>query len=143
MLGGAVTTSDTDQTDRAGVHLCGLRVTLRLGMVFREQDTSDFGVDAQVETKRDGHTTGRLVGLQIKTGLSWFEEPYEDGWVFRPKRRHISYWLNHSLPIYVLLVNLGTEGIYWQEISERTLQSGPRGGIFVRVPRSNVIATAR
>jgi tetratricopeptide (TPR) repeat protein len=112
-------------------------------MVFREQDTSDFGVDAQVETKRDGHTTGRLVGLQIKTGLSWFEEPYEDGWVFRPKRRHISYWLNHSLPIYVLLVNLGTEGIYWQEISERTLQSGPRGGIFVRVPRSNVIATAR
>ena len=29
------------------------------------------------------------------------------------------------------------------EISERTLQTGRRGGIFVRVPRFNVIATAR
>jgi tetratricopeptide (TPR) repeat protein len=135
--------SDADQTDRAGVHLCGFRVTRELGLVFRSQDTSDFGVDAQVEMKHEGRTTGRLVGLQIKTGPSWFEEPCEAGWKFRPEKRHISYWLNHSLPIYVLLVDLDAEAIYWQEVTERTLQTGPRGGIFVLVPRSNVIATAR
>jgi tetratricopeptide (TPR) repeat protein len=111
-------------------------------MAFREQDTSDFGVDAQAETKRDGNPTGRLVGLQIKTGPSWFEEPGEGGWKFRPEKKHVSYWLNHSLPIYVLLVDLDTEAIYWQEISERTLQTGPRGGIFVQVPEANVIETA-
>ena len=143
MLEGAAITSDTDQTDRAGVHLCGLRVTRKLGMAFREQDTSDFGVDAQAEGKRDGHPTGRLVGLQIKTGPSWFDEPCEGGWKFRPEKKHISYWLNHSLPVYVLLVDLDTEAIYWQEISERTLQTGPQGGIFVQVPEANVIATAR
>jgi hypothetical protein len=99
-------------------------------MVFREQDTSDFGVDAQAESKRDGHPTGRLVGLQIKTGPSWFEDPCEGGWKFRPEKKHISYWLNHALPIYLLLVDLDTEAIYWQEISERTLQAGPRGGIL-------------
>jgi tetratricopeptide (TPR) repeat protein len=141
--GGAVITSDTDQTDRAGIALCSLNVTLDLGLVFREQDTSDFGVDAQVEMKRDGALTGRLVGLQIKTGPSWFEETYEDGWIFRPKKRHIAYWLNHSLPIYVLLVNLVTRAIYWREITEQTLQAGPRGGVFVQIPQSNVIATAR
>jgi tetratricopeptide (TPR) repeat protein len=121
----------------------GLRVTWGLGLVFRPQDTSDFGVDAQVEMKHDGHTTGRLVGLQIKTGPSRFEEPREDGWIFRPEKRHVSYWLNHSLPIYVVLVDLETEAIYWQEVSERTLQTGPRGGVFVLVPRINVIGTAR
>ncbi len=142
-LGGAVITSDTDQTDRAGIALCSLSVTLDLGFVFREQGTSDFGVDAQVEMKREGRPTGRLVGLQIKTGPSWFEESYDDGWIFRPKKRHISYWLNHSLPIYVLLVDLGTKAIYWQEITERTLQTGPRGGVFVQIPQSNVIASAR
>jgi len=142
-LEGAAITSDTDQTDRAGIYLCGLRVTQQLGMAFREQSTSDFGVDAQAEGKRDGYTTGRLVGLQIKTGPSWFRKTYEGGWIFRPKKKHVSYWLNHSLPVYVLLVNLKTEAIYWQEISERTLQTGPKGGIFVQVPEANVIATAR
>ena len=73
-LEGAAITSDTDQTDRAGVYLCGLRVTRLLGMAFREQGTSDFGVDAQAEGKRDGYTTGRLVRLQIKTGPSWFPQ---------------------------------------------------------------------
>jgi hypothetical protein len=49
-LKGAPITWDTDQTDRAGVHLCGLRVTRKLGMVFREQDTSDFGVPVTADT---------------------------------------------------------------------------------------------
>ena len=83
------------------------------------------------------------LGLQIKTGPSWFGEPCEGGWKLQLEKKHISYWLNHSLPVYVLLVDLDTEAIYWQEISERTLQTGPQGGIFVEVPEANVIATAR
>lgn len=140
---GAAITADTNETDRAGVQLCGFRVTRKLGMAFREQPTSDFGVDAQAETKRNGYPTGRLVGLQIKTGQSWFGEPCTDGWKFRPETKHIQYWLNHSLPIYVLLVDLESEAVYWQEISERTLQTGPKGGIFVEVPEANAIETAR
>src|SRR5260370_4540724 len=112
-------------------------------MAFREQSTSDYGVDAQAEVERDGRPVGRLVGLQIKTGPSWFGEPYEGGWKFRPEKKHISYWLNHSLPIYILLVNLDTEIIYWQEISERTLEACPLAGILVRVPEANVLSTAR
>lgn len=135
--------TDTDQTGRAGVALCDFVITNDLGLVFREQETSDFGVDAQVEIKREGLPTGRLVGLQIKSGPSWFAEAYEEGWIFRPKPKHIPYWLNHSLPMFVLLVDLVEKIIYWQEISERTLQTGDRGGVHVRVPRSNVLATAR
>lgn len=89
-----------------------LQVTLQLGLVFREQSTSDFGVDAQAEMKRDGRPTGRLVGLQIKSGQSHFEEPYEAGWIFRPTEKHLQYWLNHSLPVYVLLVDLNAMTVY-------------------------------
>jgi Domain of unknown function (DUF4365) len=117
-------------------------VTRQLGLVFREQCTSDFGVDAQAEMKREGHPTGRLVGLQIKTGHAYFSEPYEDGWVFRPKTKHVEYWLNHSLPVYVLLVNLDAMAIYWQEITQQQLRTGQRGGVYIQVPRANVLATA-
>jgi hypothetical protein len=112
-------------------------------MVFREQSTSDFGVDAQVEMKREGRPTGRLVGLQIKSGPSYFDEPYEDGWIFRPKEKHVQYWLNHSLPVYALLVKLDTMTVYWQEITEQQLRTGPRGGVYVEIPRANVLATAQ
>jgi tetratricopeptide (TPR) repeat protein len=137
------TTADTDETDRAGIALCALQVTRQLGLVFREQDTSDFGVDAQAEMKREGRPTGRLVGLQIKTGPSYFAEPCEDGWIFRPKKKHVQYWLNHSLPVYVLLVNLDLMTVYWQEITEQQLRTGPRGGVYIQIPRANVLATAR
>jgi len=118
-------------------------VTSQLGLVFREQSTSDFGVDAQAEMKREGRPTGRLVGLQVKTGPAYFSEPYEDGWIFRPKKKHVKYWLNHSLPVYVLLVNLDAMTVYWQEITEQRLRTGPRGGVYIQVPRANVLATAR
>ena len=115
-------TADTDETDREGIAVCALQVT-RLGLAFREQGTSDFGVDAQAEMKREGRPTGRLVGLQIKSGPSYFDEPYEDGWIFRPKKKHVRYWLNHSLPVYVLLVKLDTMTVYWQEVTEQQLWS--------------------
>jgi tetratricopeptide (TPR) repeat protein len=136
-------TADTDETDRAGIALCALQVANQLGLIFREQSTSDFGVDAQAEMKREGRPTGRLVGLQIKAGPSYFEEPYEGGWIFRPKGKHIRYWLNHSLPVYVLLVNLDTMTVFWQEITEQQLRTGPRGGVYVEIPQANVLETAR
>ena len=123
--------------------MCELRVSRELGWVFREQPTSDFGVDAHVEIRRGGTPTGRLLGAQVKTGPSWFSEPYDEGWIFRPSDRHMSYWLNHSLPVNLLLVDLETETIYWQELSARNFEVGRRGGIFVKVPRDHVLGTAR
>jgi hypothetical protein len=100
-------------------------------------------VDAQVERKREGRPTGRLVGLQIKSGPSYFDEPCEEGWIFRPKEKRLQYWLNHSLPVYVLLVNLDTMTVSWQEITEQQLRTGPRGGVYVEIPQANILATAR
>jgi len=113
-----------------------------LGHTFREQLTSDFGVDAHVEIKHEGSPTGRLVGLQLKTGKSHFGDETDDGWKFRPKKKHIPYWLGHSLPMYVLLVDKTSQTIYWQELSERTLERGPRGGVYVFVPRAQTLPRA-
>ncbi|BBJ39969.1 hypothetical protein SSPO_026870 [Streptomyces antimycoticus] len=42
---------------------------------------------------------GRLLALQIKSGMSWFREAAPEGWWFRPDGEHVAYWLNHSLPV--------------------------------------------
>jgi tetratricopeptide (TPR) repeat protein len=139
--GGSPISVDTNKIDRASVALSEFLVNELLGHTFREQTTSDFGVDAHVEIKRDGKATGRLVGLQVKGGDSWFDEETEIGWKFRPEKKHLPYWLGHSLPMYVLLVAKTTRTIYWQELSERTLETGPRGGIFVTVPKIQTLET--
>ncbi|MBY8863554.1 DUF4365 domain-containing protein [Nocardia sp. CA2R105] len=133
---------DTNRIDREAVGLCEFQTNRFLGHAFREQGTSDFGVDAHVELKRDGSPTGRLVGLQLKAGRSRFGEETDTGWKFRPKKKHIPYWLGHSLPMYVLLIDTDAQTIYWQELSERTLETGPRGGIYVVVPKSQTLPSA-
>lgn len=135
--------SDNDKTERAGVNLVGYRVESGLGWIFREQPTSDKGVDAHIEIRDGDEATGRLVGAQIKTGESYFDEPSDDGWLYRPSDRHIEYWLRHSLPVYILLVNLAEEQVYWQLLDASTIQTGKRGGKYVHVPAANTLSLAK
>ncbi len=68
---------------------------------FLPQPLLDFGVDAQAEIVADDDlVAGRLLGLQIKGGDSWFSHPERDeGWVFRENNDHLAYWLGYSLPV--------------------------------------------
>jgi len=52
-------------------------VTEKLRWLFREQ-RPDYGVDAQVETVDVRKATGKLLGLQIKSGESFFLERTAD-----------------------------------------------------------------
>lgn len=132
---------DHDAVDREGIGFVHYQIPKLLGgWIFREQTTSDYGVDGHVEIVTEGKPTGRLVGLQIKTGKSRFVNRTESGWVYRPSDRHTEYWLRHSLPMYLLLVDTSTETIYWQIVDESTVTRGPRGGRVVNVPESNTLA---
>ena len=73
----------------------------KLGWVFREQPTEDYGIDAQAEALDRNAVSGKLLALQIKGGASWFNEPGPGGWWYRPDVEHVQYWTNHSLPVVV------------------------------------------
>ena len=57
-----------------------LAVEAELGWLFREQPTEDYGIDAQVEVVDGEAVRGKLLALQIKSGLSLFREPAPGGW---------------------------------------------------------------
>jgi Domain of unknown function (DUF4365) len=103
---------------------------------FRAEPLFDYGVDAQAEVVADDAlVTGRLLGLQIKGGDSYFGEPKgEEGWVFRASNDHLAYWLGHSLPIIVVLVNPERQA-FWQVITTRTIKENKKG-FSILVPRS-------
>lgn len=132
---------DTDLTAESGVDLVGLVVKQRLKWLFRRQLESDYGIDAHVEIA-DPNATGLLLALQIKSGKSAFRRKRETGWEFPVEARHGRYWLGHSLPVLLVLVDLETQTPYWQWINAETLT--PAGqGFKVLVPAAQTIASAK
>lgn len=101
--------------DRIGIQAVGEQFE-RAGYIFREQPISDYGIDAQIEVVEGETVTGKLIALQIKTGASWFQESTEDGYVFRGGNEHLKYWIEHSLPVLIILHNPDTNISFWQAI---------------------------
>jgi hypothetical protein len=96
----------------------------------------DFGVDVFTEiVAADDLVTGRLIGIQVKGGNSWFSKPKRDvGWVYSSNDDHLAYWLGNSLPVIVVLVNEERQA-FWQAITPDTVTE-KQGRFSVVVPRA-------
>ncbi|CNE48023.1 Uncharacterised protein [Mycobacterium tuberculosis] len=115
-----------------------------LGWLFRNQPTEDYGIDAQAEVVDGEAVRGRLLALQIKSGMSWFKEAGPGGWWFRPDQAHVQYWTNHSLPVVVVLYHPETKRCHWQLVNRETLVRTSTGGWKLMVPESQLLdASAR
>jgi hypothetical protein len=130
---------DTAHVANVGVTHTKLAVEEELKWLFREQPTDDYGIDAQIEIVDGEDVSGRLLALQIKSGTSRFQEQGPGGWWFRPNAEHVAYWLNHSLPVAVVLYDPDTKHCYWQLVNRQTLQQTSTSGWKLLVPRDQVL----
>jgi hypothetical protein len=105
-----------DLTERTGVELVRATLVRDLGWYPREPERPDYGVDLYVECAIEGRPNGRLFGMQIKTGASYFNEEVARGVVFRGDDRHLAYWERHSLPVVLVLVDPRDETIIWTSV---------------------------
>ncbi len=121
-----------------GVTRTKLAVEEELEWLFREQPTEDYGIDAHAEVVDGEDVRGRLLALQIKSGMSWFREAAPEGWWFRPDGEHVAYWLNHSLPVVVVLYHPETKRCHWQLVNRQTLQETSTDGWKLLVPEAQV-----
>ncbi|MFD1211811.1 DUF4365 domain-containing protein [Arthrobacter sp. GCM10027362] len=109
-------------TGRSGVHAVGLVMERELDWIFREQPDNDYGIDAHMEVVEDETVTGKLLALQLKSSKNqWKKRKQSDGWWFYPKASHVNYWLDHSLPVAVVLYDKHSNTAYWQAVNQKTL----------------------
>lgn len=111
----------------------------QIGLIFRETLTQDHGVDGEIELLLDRKATGRLIATQVKCGQSYLGESNEQGFIFRFDKKHFDYWINHSLPVIVVLVDHEAEICYWGEIcSTSSEQTGQ--GYKTLIPWAQIVA---
>jgi hypothetical protein len=138
---GFVKVGSSATTGELGMAILAGLISGDLGWLFRRQHESDYGIDAQVEVVDDGHTLGRLLALQVKSGQSYLKERVKDGFVFRPDRSHVEYWLAHSLPVLVVLVDPDAGQAWWQHVSRSTVESTGKGWKLI-VPDNQLLSSA-
>lgn len=133
---------DTQKPERHGVWVVDGAIQ-KLGWFFREQPILDYGIDAQAEVVADDDlVTGQLLALQIKGGNSWFSKPYSGGWTFYGDSNHLAYWLGHSLPVIVVIVD-DDDNAFWEQVTPSTT-SETQEGFALKIPSSQPLdATAR
>ncbi|HDX9635625.1 TPA: DUF4365 domain-containing protein [Bacillus cereus] len=62
--------------------------------------------------------TGRLIAVQIKCGLSFFNEQNDEGFIYRGELKHYYYWINHSLPVLLIICHPATKESYWVHVTK-------------------------
>lgn len=127
------------QVDRDGVYAVASIVTKELNWVFREQFISDYGIDAHIEICNAKEPTGKLIGVQIKAGTSYFKEDMGEYIVFRGKQRHLEYWLKHSLPVIIVLYNPETKECIWEHINDSNVINISQSGWKIHIPRNKIL----
>lgn len=132
---------DSQEVERTGVYECGKSFTQN-GFIFREQSIADYGIDAIIEAKEEGNATGKMIAVQIKSGESYFKEIEEDYVVFRVDEKHRNYWINHSLPVIVILYSPSRNECIWEIANKYTLISCNKSW-KIKIPKSQTIENAR
>jgi uncharacterized protein DUF4365 len=129
---------EKDLVGQQGVDATRALFSGALGWYAREPTSPDYGIDMYAEAANDGVPNGRLVGIQVKSGASWFSEETDEGIVYRGGDRNVEYWLNHSLPVIVVLYDPEEKTAYWQAVTPETVASTGKGWKLI-VPRAQVL----
>lgn len=118
------------------------KIINQMGLIFREQPTDDYGIDAQIETIENNYATGKLIAVQIKSGSSYFNERTGDSVIYRGERKHYDYWLNHSLPVIIVLYNPDNDTCYWNVVNSKTATITGKNW-KIEIPFTNLLKDAK
>lgn len=110
-----------NNTERLGINATDSVFTKEINWIFREQPVADFGVDAIVEENIENNPTGRLMGIQIKSGQGNFHIS-DRSLTYYISNIHYYYWKGYVLPIILVAYLPNEDQLLWQEISDLTLK---------------------
>jgi len=98
------------------------------GWLYRknEQD-NDFGIDAYIEIVNDGNVTGKMIGVQIKYGDSYFSKKKNNRIIFNGEQKHLNYYQNSDVPIIIVLINNNFTEIYWRKFDINSILPTNKG----------------
>lgn len=94
------------------------KATHDAGHIFREVLKEDIGIDAHIEICHNSEPTGILIGLQIKSGESYFRSETPESFAYYPKIDDLKYWHEYLLPVFLVIYRPLEKRAYWVDVKE-------------------------
>lgn len=128
---------NTESIERIGVSMCELLFS-KNNFIFREQSIADHGIDAIIETKEGSTPTGKMIAVQIKSGESYFKETDGNDIIYHVDEKHRDYWINHALPVIIVLYSPSLDDCIWEIVNDQTLIRSQKNW-KIRIPKTQTI----
>ena len=113
----------------------------RLDLIWRDLLQEDVGIDGTIEIAVGEFPTGKLVGVQVKSGASYVRAEAPTSFRFYPDADDVQYWSSVSIPMFLLVHKPSDEAVYWVDvgryIEERA--ADPHAPSYIEFSKSNVL----
>jgi len=114
--------SDTIVTSKLGVNFVK-SVVESAGCIFHRIDQeNDLGIDAIIELVKDGLPLNKQIGVQIKSGQSFYNG--QSNQCLIPVGNHFNYWSNYPLSVYGIVYVPVLNSANWIDIQRYLMHSG-------------------
>lgn len=124
-------------TDRRGVNAFENFTLNTLNWISREQSIVDLGVDIHIEQVVNGDSTGKLIAIQIKTGLSNVKINQNKDFDYYMSRVHYSYWLSYAIPVIIVLYDPEKNILYWAPIFKRNISKTKKNNHKITIKKTS------
>ena len=128
-----------NSTERLGVNFVERIFLQDFNWIPRKILETDVGIDMIIEICNGGQPTGRLIGVQIKSGDSYFKEETENSIIFRIDEIHINYWINNSLPILIVIHKPSNNTTLWQIVNRDNITKKEKNW-RIDIPKQNSLS---
>ncbi len=125
--------------ERLGIAAVAL-VAAKKNLIWRESPAADVGVDGHLEfVDAANRATGRLVGVQVKSGPSFFQNESDAAWHFYPEPKHRGYWERYPLPVLLVLHSPRDDLSYWVDARQALRSPEQSSKAYIAVPKANIL----
>ncbi|MER9445409.1 DUF4365 domain-containing protein [Mesorhizobium sp. M0340] len=108
--------SRTAKQGRAGV-IAVEQACNELDLIWRSLIEEDVGVDGTIEIALGEFPTGKIIGVQVKSGRSYIRSESETSFKFYPHKDDLDYWRKLSIPLFLLIHHPDDGNVYWVDVS--------------------------
>jgi hypothetical protein len=108
--------SGTAVTERVGINAVEA-ACLHLNLIWRDLLQEDVGVDGTIEIAVGDFPSGKLVGVQVKSGRSYIRRETEETFRFYPRADDLTYWRQLSIPLFLLVHDPDAKATYWLDVT--------------------------
>lgn len=98
---------------------------------------NDFGIDGYIELVENGYVSGKLIGVQIKHGNSFFRSKTLGGYKYIGENKHLNYYLNNQSPIFIVILDQEFTRMNWVQFKIEKTMPLQENGWWIEVPKEN------